>query len=730
MYTLRALGGTPIIRHTVTVAGVQWCLLSDSDAGFSPSLLTRLEGACESVSMAMPSRWDPQFPWRPFTPTASSEPVRPWYFLDPRELQVQASGTPGLAADYQLDLRSLEVCASNLCKKYPEYCGKHPEEYYRISFASLDHIRASQDAMLDRIGFLAWCTAWYDGLSSDLRQLPNQVNIVLEKLRYAFNSRAGVIVDLAKDWRTVNFPLWAYYGVPVLFKWTPAEQGHSRFSHVSPDGFPSTGPLQRRGATYDWFFQDRSRDFDVTPGRGLPHAGNYIIDFEGWKRRPLSKKAAQGYFGTIAFETINTRPSHQALFFRWRTKIPQVYSDDPDFEDPHETARDNAESEEEAIRELYRPNHAPRPDNMYDDNTGLPLGTPLPSLNSPHKSSSRDTAPSRSQTSRSGATPTSQSHSIHRSEWPPPRPAHIDSPWPQTLPVDAWTLPGNGGRESRPDFGRWADGQRRHLPADVWTLPGGDGVWSRPDAHVDSPWPQNLPAGAWALPNDGGWGPRSNFMPRWSPVDASSSLGGSVRTRHSTEGSSQPNFEHRADDQQWPLPQWSPADASSGPERGAHTRRNTRMESHGRPPYQKDKFSAPSNPPISPLSSALQPTASVGPIGSAVPKAAAVSQKPKTKMTFAEYKARKRQLAATECEGSTGTTEGTSHSQSLLPEDAEMLVPDGPPKVRFLRPEFRIFLKLIYCTTVRHTGESPSLTVIVIRYGRRHEPGVATSTKP
>ena len=137
-----------------------------------------------------------------------------------------------LESQYQLDLRSLEVCANDLCEKYPEYCGNCPKEYYVISFASLNNIQALQEAILDLIGFLSWCTAWYDGLTYP-RPLKTQADVVLDKLRYASNSRAGVIVDLAKDWKMANFPLWAYHGIPILFKWMPAEQGDPRFSHVS-----------------------------------------------------------------------------------------------------------------------------------------------------------------------------------------------------------------------------------------------------------------------------------------------------------------------------------------------------------------------------------------------------------------------------------------------------------------------------------------------------------------
>ena len=118
---------------------------------------------------------------------------------------------------------------------------------------------------------------------------------MLDKLCYASNSRAGIIVDLAKDWKTANFPLWAYHGIPILFKWMPAEQGDPLFSHVSPDRFSSTGTVQQRGTAYDWFFQDRSRDFRVDhipPGDNIRCVGNYIIDFEGWKHRSLDKTAA------------------------------------------------------------------------------------------------------------------------------------------------------------------------------------------------------------------------------------------------------------------------------------------------------------------------------------------------------------------------------------------------------------------------------------------------------
>ena len=69
-----------------------------------------------------------------------------------------------------------------------------------------------------------------------------------------------------------------------------------------------------------------------------------------------------------------------------------------------------------------------------------------------------------------------------------------------------------------------------------------------------------------------------------------------------------------------------------------------------------------SNPPIpSPSSTALQPTMSVGPVGSSIDNAY-VSQQPKKKMTFTEYRAHKRlqetHAASTEFEGSVGMTEG------------------------------------------------------------------------
>ena len=85
--------------------------------------------------------------------------------------------------------------------------------------------------MLDLIGFLSWYIAWYDGLTY-LRKLKNQADVVLDKLHYASNSKAGIIVNLAKDWKMANFPLWVYHGISILFKWMPAEQEDPLFSHV------------------------------------------------------------------------------------------------------------------------------------------------------------------------------------------------------------------------------------------------------------------------------------------------------------------------------------------------------------------------------------------------------------------------------------------------------------------------------------------------------------------
>jgi hypothetical protein len=746
MYTLRAQGGTPIIRHTAVVGGQKWCLL-DSGAGFSRPLLNHLEGTYqpESCSVVTPSRWDAQFPWRPFIPTASNESLRPWYFLDPGKLQ--ASRISELGGQYQLDLRSLEVCANDLCEKYPEYRGKRPKEYHVISFASLDSIRASQEAMLDLIGFLSWCTAWYDGLTFDLRPLKNQTNIVLNKLRYAFNSRAGVIVDLAKDWKTANFPLWAYHGVPILFQWTPAEQGDPRFSHVSPDQFPSTGTFQQRGTTYDWFFQDRSRDFDDVPlGGNVRRVGNYIIDFEGWKRRSLDKTAATAYFGVLAFTPITIGRHGQALFFRWRTKISLAHSEDPDLVDRN---RDDAESEEQAMRELYRPHYAPQLHNLYDINTGLclPISPPtssaqmqrtvLPSNSSHETSFSRNTAPYRY---HSPAPPTT--HPVHGLEWPLPRPVHVNSPWRQTQ-TPAWTLPDEDGGRSLPNLRHRVDDQQ-WTPADASSGPErgirtrriarreghGHGTLYQKDKfssatlkHHLGPWnvrdsryevdrglsAHNTPSSSSAADNtyiSSGAKPSVSSRAETAPSHVSNSL---MPSSSSTVVWDLRDSRHVNDRR---FSARNSLSSSSASENNYASLGATRPL----PSVSEITVLQHSNLPISsPSSTALQPTASGGLVESGVDNAA-VSQQPKTKMSFAEYKARKRRqekhAAPTECEGSAGTTEGIPNPPSSLPSvDVEMFLPTGPapvvecpaamaPKVRFLRPEFRTLIKLIHCITV------------------------------
>jgi hypothetical protein len=745
MYSLRAQGGTPIIRHTAVVGGQKWCLL-DSGAGFSRPLLNHLEGTYqpESCSVVTPSRWDAQFPWRPFIPTASSEPLRPWYFLDPGELQ--ASRISELESQYQLDLRSLEVCANDLCEKYPEYRGKRPKEYHVISFASLDSIRRSQEAMLDLIGFLSWCTAWYEGLTFNLRPLKNQTDVMLNKLRHAFNSRAGVIVDLAKDWKTANFPLWAYHGVPILFKWTPAEQGDLRFLHVSPDPFPSTGTVQLRATAYDWFFQDRSRDFDdVPPGGNVRRIGNYIIDFEGWKRRSLDKTAATAYFGVLAFTPITIGRHDQALFFRWRTKISQAHSEDPDLVDRHESNRDDAESEEQAMRELYRPHYAPQFHNVYDINTGLPVCPPtspptssaqtqrtvLPSNSSHETSVSRNSEPDRS---HSAAPPTS--HPVHGSEWPLPRPVHVNSPWRQTQ-TPAWTLPDEAGGRSLPNFRHRVDDQQ-WPPADASSGPE-RGVRTRRIARREShghgtPYQKDKFSSAPSEHHVRPWNVRDSGYEvdrRLSSSSAADNTYISSGAKPFVSSGAETAPPHVSNS---PMPSssstvvWAVHDSRHVNDRRFSDRNNLSSSSPSENDYASLGVTRPwpsvseitvlqrSNPPISsPSSTALQPTASGGPGGSGVDNAA-VSQQPKTKMSFAEYKARKRRqeklAAQTECEGLAGTTEGIPNPPSLLPSvDVEKFLPAGPapvvecsaamaPKVRFLHPEFPTLLKLIQCITV------------------------------
>lgn len=255
----------------------------------------------------------------------------------------------------------------------------------QISAAKAKH------SMLHALAFLSW---WTTVIISWEANLPDSAVSIITSLLSTVKGKRGIICDLKRDWSVINIPLYMQHDIPFFYLWTFDARADNRFSHLNP-ALNLTYWAVRQGTALslapdikeediskvacqairlDHFFQEAFtyRSFDDLVI--LPTYTLFIIDFKGWKRRPLQYNEAslssliRFYYYNILDEDSDDR-YRTAIFWRWRKREPK-----DEYLKHQYKASLPSEDQAGTIQELYKFDYTPRPGISYNIETGLITG--------------------------------------------------------------------------------------------------------------------------------------------------------------------------------------------------------------------------------------------------------------------------------------------------------------------------------------------------------------------
>ncbi|KAG2362869.1 hypothetical protein BDR07DRAFT_1484228 [Suillus spraguei] len=168
----------------------------------------------------------------------------------------------------------------------------------------------------------------------------------------------GVILDLTRDQKEMNIGLYLRHNIPVYYPWTASAAADTALCHLSPFQFLSQAD--------EWSNQSPHVDFFLQPllpakrglavlAQNLPPLTHFILDFQGWIPRSISRKAGRGCFRLFYFEENladkGPTPSYIRVFHRFRPHVPPT---------PEHLAM------YVCIRERWKFDHAPPAGQFYD----------------------------------------------------------------------------------------------------------------------------------------------------------------------------------------------------------------------------------------------------------------------------------------------------------------------------------------------------------------------------
>ncbi|KAJ7252434.1 hypothetical protein B0H12DRAFT_1018054 [Mycena haematopus] len=245
-------------------------------------------------------------------------------------------------------------------------------------------------------GFLSWWMAamgnqWMRGLTGRL------IDEVIDLSLPSYDKR-GYILSLHRDWRSLNFPLLVKHQIPLYFclgdlelrdrrfarlekglmgRWLAQDERNS-ISDLWADDLPesldlsTTDPILRFDRYLQLKIDPRSRYSGPLP-KDSEMGGRieyYVIDFQGWRRRLLSREEDAGFlhefYHHIVVESRSERVT-RVIFHRFHRKPPleELTSTDQIVLD----ARDPVDLS--LIRERFKARCAPLPGQMFDAETGI-----------------------------------------------------------------------------------------------------------------------------------------------------------------------------------------------------------------------------------------------------------------------------------------------------------------------------------------------------------------------
>ena len=341
--------------------------------------------------------------WAPWTPTSFLLQQRPWYDLLETTVPVEERDGGWSMAETQRQQCSLDLTQVQECIRYvvdfnerasrritvPGIFPRHhlANVYPNQKLVQINAAKAKR-SVLHSIGWLAW---WTTIIVNWENELTDSVVHLISSLLSTVKSKRGVICDLDRDWQTINIPLYLQNNIPFFYLWDFEARSDERFSRLNP-GLNLTywairqgtqlslipdleesdiDKIARQATKLDHFFQEIF-SYQGTDEPPILHTHSvFVIDFKGWKRRPVERDEAtlaslvKFYHYKVLDKEEDSRYK-TVIIWRWRKREPcdeylrRQYKASLPGEDPSSL-----------IRERYRFDYAPKPGIMYDRETGL-----------------------------------------------------------------------------------------------------------------------------------------------------------------------------------------------------------------------------------------------------------------------------------------------------------------------------------------------------------------------
>ena len=244
---------------------------------------------------------------------------------------------------------------------------------------------AAKRAAWDRLAFLTWWTAACDNWAEGIDKITAER---VENIVTRGQEPRGFLFDLLTDWHELNIPFLLARSVPFYYTFSLEARLDERFcrlnpkilaSYAGPDGDNvvihdidyEEGMELTEAAThrYDDFFQ-LLRPVVVNDHMSYESDSSFfIIDFEGWGRRPVTSDRECRCFSVCFHFTVvgGVDGSPQVIFWRFRLKLSLAqqrehplwnqWADDPIF-----------------VRELFKGAFAPTPSRRFHSELGTLLG--------------------------------------------------------------------------------------------------------------------------------------------------------------------------------------------------------------------------------------------------------------------------------------------------------------------------------------------------------------------
>ncbi|KAF8074477.1 hypothetical protein FPV67DRAFT_1665239 [Lyophyllum atratum] len=378
-----------------------------------PDALTMPDGAYFDMEWAVnPSWFHLSKHHHAWIPVADQKKLStPWYyrFDRPGEIRELHDGTATFEVSYQntmlrdlVRIKDYVRGASDQAQQSGAIYLPTPFDPYRVHevFESkAEIIRVSAEAKrsaLECLGFVNWRRSLFPDtykywLDEEIKEI--------DALELGKMPKRGILVDLERDWKQLDFTVLLKHDVPVFYRWTAELAEDSRFARFDPailkayhegELTPSTSghgyidpeqdnkifEIRSKLRKYDEFLQSVEVADEITYGDpSAADAKHFVVDFQGWHRREIRDKGSL----VMMAEAFTARILQEAegeviVYTRWLARPVGEETLDYGMSYPTSDADEDPVNDPEdlhQLREFYKDPFAPGAGEEVDRWTGL-----------------------------------------------------------------------------------------------------------------------------------------------------------------------------------------------------------------------------------------------------------------------------------------------------------------------------------------------------------------------